>query len=103
MRGKLKRFRVLIFALSILLSFSLAYLPSDSLTEIYFLPLDLNLENIDNGDQEDLVVDPAARSEGIVSAALADLIPPGIHPFENSFRWPFPQFFSEQEISILRC
>jgi hypothetical protein len=30
-RGKLKRFRVLIFALPILLSLSLAYLPNDRL------------------------------------------------------------------------
>ena len=103
MRGKLKRFRVLIFALPILLSLSLAYLPNDRLTEIYFLPLDLNLENIDNGDQEDLVIDPALHSKGIVSAALADLSHPEIHPFQDSFRWPFPQFFSEQKISILRC
>ncbi len=103
MRGKLKRFRVLIFALPILLSLSLAYLPNDRLTEIYFLPLDLNLENIDNGGQEDLVIDPAVQSKGIVSAAFADLSHPGIHPFQDSFRWPFPQFFSEQKISILRC
>lgn len=103
MRGKLKRFRVLFFALSILLSLSLAYFQNDSLNEIYFLPLDLNLENIDNGEQEDLVIDPAAQSKGIVSAALADLRHPGIHPFQDSFRWPFPQYFSEQKISILRC
>ena len=103
MRGKLKRFRVLIFALSILLSLSLVYLPNDSLTETYFLPLGLNLENMDNEDQADLVIDPAARLKGIVSAALADLSHPGIHPFQDSFRWPFQQFFSEQKISILRC
>ena len=103
MRGKLKRFRVAIFALSILLSLSLAYLPNDSVTEIYFLPLGLNLENMDNGDQEDLVIDPAAQSKGIVSAALADLSHPGIYPSLDSFHWPFQQFFSEQKISILLC
>jgi len=102
-RSRLKRFRVLIFALLILLSLSFAYLPNDSLAEIYFLPLDLNLENMDNGGQEDLVVDPAAQSKGIVSAALADLGHPGIHPLQDSFHWPFPKFFSAHKISILRC
>ena len=103
MRKKLKRFRVLIFALSILMSFSLAYPQYDSLGEIRFLSPNLILKSFEIADQEDLVMDPLGQSKGIVSVSSVNLGHLGIHFFKDSFRFPFQAFSFEQNVSILRC
>ena len=102
-RKKLKRFRVLIFALSILVSFCLAYPPNDSLGEIRFLSPNRTLGNLDIADQEDLVIDPPVSSKGIVSASFVNLSHLGIYPARDSVPFPFQPFFTEQKIPILRC
>jgi len=102
-RKKLKRFRVLIFALSILLSFCVAYPQYDSLGEIRFLSPNLTLVSFETADQEDLVTDPPAPSKAIVSASHVDLSHLGIHSFRNFIPFPFPPFFFQQKTFILRC
>jgi hypothetical protein len=103
MRKKLERFRVLILALSVLMSFCLAYAQYDSLGEIRFLSPSLILKSLEIVDQEDLVMDPLAQSKGIVSTSFAILSHLGIYPFKDSFPFPFQPFPFEQKISILRC
>jgi hypothetical protein len=102
-RKKLKRFRVLIFALSILMSFCLAYPQYDSLGEIRFLSPDRILKSLEIADQEDLVMDPLAQTTGIVSSPAVNLSHLGIHFFKDSFRFPSQIFSFEQNISVLRC
>ena len=103
MRKEIKKFRVLILALSILMSFCLVYPQYDSLGEIRFLSPDLTLGNSEIADQDDLVSDPPAQSEGIVSTSSVNLSHLGIHPFQDSLPFSFQPFFFEPGISILRC
>ena len=103
MQRKLKRFRVLIFTLSILMSFCLAYPQYDSLGEIHFLSPGLTLENFEIADGEDLVIDSPAPSKEIVSASFLNLSHQGIHPFQGLFRSSLRPFFLEQKFTILRC
>jgi hypothetical protein len=102
-RKELKRFPELIFALSILMFFCLAYLGYEGLGEIHFLSHNLTLKNFENVEQEDLVMDPPDQLKGIVSASFANLSHLGIHPCEDSFLLPFQPFSFEQKTSILRC
>ncbi len=102
-RKKLKKFRALIFALSILMSFCLAYPQNDSLGKIRFLSSNLTLVGFEAADQEDLVIDPPAPSKAIVSASHVDLSHLGIHSFKNFIPFPFLPFFFQQETFILRC
>jgi len=102
MRKKIKRFRVLIFALSVLMFFCLAYLPNDGFGEIRFLSPNLALGIFETADQVELVVDPPAQSKGIVSASSLNLSYLGIHPVQNSFSFPSQPFYFEQNISTLR-
>jgi hypothetical protein len=103
MRRKLKRFRVLIFALSILMSFCLACPQNDSLGEIRFLSPNLTLVSFEAADQEDLVTDAPAQSKGIVSAFHVNLSHLGVHSSQDSYPFSFQPFFFEQKISVLRC
>jgi hypothetical protein len=103
MRKRFKGFRVLIFALSILMSFCLAYPQNDSLGEIRFLSPNLTLVSFEAADQEDLATDAPAQSKGIVSASFVNLSHLGIHPFQDSFSFPSHPFSLEQKPSILRC
>ena len=103
MRKKLKRFRILIFALSILMSFCLAYPQYDSLGEIRFLSPNQIWKNLEVADREDFVMDPLAHSKGIVSASSVNLGHLGILFYKDSFSLPFQAFFFEPIISILRC
>jgi hypothetical protein len=73
MRKKFKGFRVLIFALFIVMSFCLAYLQYDSAGEIHFLSSNRTLGNLETADQEDLVIDPPAPSKGILLASFLNL------------------------------
>ena len=102
-RKKLKRFRLLIFALSILMSFCFAYPKYDSLGGIHFLSLNLALANFENMDQEDLALDPSDESKGIISASFIDPSHLGIHLFQDFVPFPFQAFFFVQKTSILRC
>ena len=103
MRKEIKRFRVLILVLSTLMTFCLICPPNDGLGEIRFLSPDLALGNYEVADQDDLVSDPPAQSEGIVSTSSVNLSHLGIHPFQDSSSFPFQLFFFEPRISILRC
>ena len=103
MRKRFKRFRVLIFALFIVMSFFRTYPQNDSLGEIRFLSSKLTVENFEPVDQEDLVMDPPAQSKGIVSVFFVNLSHLGIHPFKDLFPFPFQPFSFEQKVSILRC
>ena len=103
MRIEFEKFRVLIFALSILMSFWLAYHQYDNLGEIHFFPFNLTLKNFSNVDQEDFVMDPPDQSRGIVSASLVNLSHLGNYPFQDSFAFPLQSFSFEQKSSILRC
>jgi hypothetical protein len=102
-RRKIKKFRVLIFGLSILMSVCLVYPKYDGLGEIHFLSSNLTLVNFGDVDQEDLAIDPPTKSKGIVSYSFVNLHYLGIHSFKNFFPFPFPLFFFEQESFILRC
>jgi hypothetical protein len=102
-KRKLKRFRVLIFALSILVSFCLAYSKYDRLGEIRFVPPNPTLVSFEAADQEDVVIDSPAPLKGIVSASHANLSHLGIHSFKNFIPSPFRPFFSQQKTFILRC
>jgi hypothetical protein len=102
-RKKLKAFRVLIFALSILMSFCIAYPQYDSLGEIHFLSPNITLGNFEIADQEDLVMDPPDQSKGMVSASYVNLSHLGIHPFKDFFPFPFQVFSFEPKLAILRC
>lgn len=103
MRRKLKGIRVLIFALSVLISFCLTYPPGDSLGEIHFLSRHITLGNFEIADQEDLGTDPPAQSKEIISAFFSSLSHMGILPFRDSFPSAFHPFCLEQKVSILRC
>jgi hypothetical protein len=102
-RRKLKGFRVIIFALFIVMSFCLAYLQYDSGGEIHFLSSNQTLRNLEIADQEDLVMDPPTPSKGIVSGSFVNLSHLGIHPPKDSLPFPFQPFLAEQNIPILRC
>ena len=103
MRKKFKGFRVLIFALFIVMSFCLAYLQYDSAGEIHFLSSNRTLGNLETADQEDVVIDPPDQSKGIVLASFVNLSHLRIHSFKDFFPFPFQAFSIEQNISILRC
>lgn len=103
MKRKLKRFRVLIFALSILMSFCLAYPQYDGWGQIHFLSPGLSLENSEIADQEDLATDSPAPSKEIVPASFINLGHPGIHSIQDLFRSSFRPSFFEQKFTILRC
>jgi hypothetical protein len=66
--------------------------------KIHFSPFNLTLKNFENVDQEDLVMDPPDQSRGIVSASLANLSHLGIHPFQDSFPFPFQSFPSSKKL-----
>ncbi len=102
-RKKSKRFRILIFTLSILISFSLSYFQFDSWGELHFLTPNLSLGNFENVDQDDLVMDPPAKSKGILSSSFVNSTHLGIHGFKDSARIPFQAFSLKQEFFILRC
>jgi len=102
MRKKIKRSRVLIFTLSVLMSFCLAYLPIDGFGEIRFLSPTLALGIFETADRVELVVDPPAQSIRIVSASSLNLSYLGIHPVQNSFPFPSQPYAFEQNISTLR-
>jgi hypothetical protein len=85
------------------MSFSLAYPQKDSLGEIRFLSPNLTLLSFEAASQEDLVIDPPAPSEGIVSGSFVNLSHLGIHPAKDSPHFPFQPFLAEQNIPILRC
>ena len=103
MRRKLKRFRVLIFALPILMSLCLTYTHGDGWGEIYSLSSDLTLENFEVTDEEDLAIDSPAPSEEIILASFVNLSYPEIHSCQETFCPPFQPFFFEQKPTILRC
>jgi hypothetical protein len=102
-RRNLKKFRACVFALCILLSFSLTYLQYDSLSEIHFLAHNPTLESFENTDQEDLATDTPYQPERIVLASHANPSHPGIQPFKDSFLLHFQPFPPEDKISVLRC
>ena len=103
MRKKLKTFRVLIWGLSILISFCLAYPQYDNAGEIRFLSRHLIFKSLEIADQEDLGVDLLGPAKGIVLTSFPNPGHLGIHPFKDSFSFPFHSFSIEQKISILRC
>jgi len=102
-RKKLKRFRVLIFALSVLMSFCLVYPQNDDLGEIRFLSSNLTLGRFEPADQEDLVVDSPDQSKGIVSAAFINLTLLRIYSFKHSLPFFFQPVSLKQNYFILRC
>ncbi len=93
----------MIFALSILMSFCLAYPQNDSLGEIRFLSPNLTLVSFEAADQEDLATDAPAQSKGIVSASFVNLSHLRIHSFKDSFPFSSQPFFFDHKTSILRC
>jgi hypothetical protein len=103
MRKRFKGYRILIFALFIVMSFCLAYLQYDNAGEIHFLSSNRTLGNLESADQEDVVIDPPDQSKGIVSASHVNLSHLGIHCFKDFFPFPFQAFSIEQKTSILRC
>jgi len=101
-RRKLKKFRLLIFALSALMSFCLAYPQNDNLGEIRFLSTKLTLGSFETADEEDLAMDLPTQSKEIVTS-FVNLSHFRIHFFKDLFSFPFQIFISEQKISTLRC
>jgi hypothetical protein len=85
------------------MSFCLAYPQYDSLGEIRILSPNLIWKSSEIADQEDVVMDPLTQSKGIASTSFANLSHLGIHPFKDSFPFPFQPFSFEQKTSILRC
>jgi len=73
-RKKLKRFRLPIFALSILFSFYLTCSQYDSPGKILFLsPIALeNLEDEEDENEEDLAIDSPVQSGDIVLTSVAN-------------------------------
>jgi hypothetical protein len=102
-KKKLKRFRGLIFALSVLISFCLVYPQNDVWAGIRFLSPNLTLRNFAAGEQEDLALDPPDQSKGIVPASSLNLSHLRIHPFQDSFPLFSQPFSCEQKLSVLRC
>jgi hypothetical protein len=102
-RRKLKGFRVLIFTLSILMSFSFAYLRYDGLGQMHFLSSGLFWEHFQIADEEGLSTDSPAPSKEFPFAAL--LIPrhTAIHPFQDLFGIFFQRSFSAEKLTLLRC
>jgi hypothetical protein len=96
-RRKLERFRVLIFALSMLMSFYLAYSQYDRLGEIRFLSPNLAPVSFEATDQEDLAIESPADPNGIPSASFVNPGHSGIHPFKGSFRFSFHPFPFEKK------
>jgi len=103
MEKKFKSFRLLIFALSVLMSFCLVYPQNDSWGEIRFLSPNLALGSFETADQEDLVLDPPDQSKGTVSASFVSLSHLGIHSLQNFFPFSSQPFFPDHKPSILRC
>ncbi len=102
-RRKLKRFPALIFALSILMSFDLAYCQYDRLGEIRFLCPNLAPVSFEAADQEDLAIASPADPNGIPSASFVNPGYSGIHPFKGSSRFSFHPFPFEKKLPLLRC
>jgi hypothetical protein len=103
MRRRLEKFRAFIFVLSILLSFSLTYLPYGSLGQNHFLASNPAWQNFVNPSQEDLATDPPYQPEKVVIASLVNPSHPGIYFFIDSFLIHFQPFSPEYKLSILRC
>ena len=93
----------MIFALSILMSFCLAYPQNDSLGEIRFVSPNLTVVSFEAADQEDLVTDAPDQSKGIVSGSFVNLSHLRIHSFKDSIPFSFQAFSMEHKLSILRC
>jgi hypothetical protein len=102
-RRKLKRFRALIFALPILMSFYLTYTLGNGWGEIYSLSSHLTLEKFEVADEEDLVIDSPAPSEEIILASFLNLGYPSIPSFQETFCPSFQSVFFQQKLTILRC
>ena len=68
---------MLIFALSVLVSFCLVCPQNDSLAQIHFLFPPLAFGIFENADQEDLAVDSPASSKEIVFGFVCRSKPPG--------------------------
>jgi hypothetical protein len=103
MRKKLKRFTLLIFALSALILFCLAYPQWKSLGEIRLLSSNLTVESFESADQQDLVMDFPVQLKSILSASVVNQCCPGIQPFKDSFPFSYQPFFHQPKIFILRC
>ena len=103
MQRKFRRLRALIFTLTILMSFCLAYPPCDSLGQIHFYSPGLALENLEIADGEGLVTDYPAPAKEFASASFVNLSYPGVHPFQDLFRSFLQPSFLEQNFTILRC
>ena len=103
MRRRFEKFRVLIFALSILMTFCLAYSQNDRLGEIRILSPHLTLGSVGPAAQEGPVSDPPDQSKGTASASRLDLNDLGSPAFLDSALFSSPPFSFEQNISILRC
>jgi len=102
LRRKLDKFRIQVFALSILLSSGcLAYGLSDGRGNIYFPSPNLILENF---CQDDLFLDPPDQLKAIPSNILSSGISGGLGLFFFKGCLPFffqTYFFGQKE--ILRC
>lgn len=100
MRKTLQKRQIQIFALSLLLSFCLAYGQCEDWGNIYFLVPNLSLENC---DQKDLVLDPPDQTKAIFSDSFENSIHSGIHLFNDFRSAPFQAFSFEEKIVVLRC
>jgi hypothetical protein len=100
LRKTFQKRQVQILALSLLLSFCLAYGQCDDWGDIYFLVPNPSLESC---DQEDLVLDPPNQIKAISSDSFGNSIPLEGRPFNDFHSAPFQAFFSLEKNFVLRC
>jgi hypothetical protein len=102
-RKRPKRLQALIFALLVVIPFSLACPQHDSLAGMNFLLSNLGLENFEDGGREDLALDSPANSDGILLASFVNPNHPLIHPVRDSCPFPSEVFPFEKKFPLLRC
>jgi hypothetical protein len=100
---KRRGFRVLLFTLSILMSFSFAYLQCDGLGQMHFLSSGLFWEHFQIADEEGLSTDSPAPLKEFALAALLNPRHTAIHPFQDLFGVFSQRSFSAEKLTLLRC
>jgi hypothetical protein len=100
LRKTLQKRQVQILALSLLLSFCLAYGQGDDWGNICFLVPNPSLESC---DQEDLALDPPDQIKAIFSDSFENSIHSGNRPFNDFHSAPFQAFFFDEKNVVLRC
>jgi len=98
-----QRFRILIFVLLMLTSFCPPYSQRDGMGNVPSDSPNMILENSENGNPEDLILDPPDQSKGMFSALLGNLIHLEVYPFKSVISHFFHAPVFGPKTSILRC